>query len=164
MMKSYKYWYLFAILLVILAIFYIFSRGTYKTKTVTSVGEIDHMRNIEKTKAEVNKEKKKTPSLIRQIELLNMTWVRDPFCLDPLKEKTKLADKPKNQELFTVDERLMDIELTGIVFFDNEYMALINDQGVREDDTILGFKVLKIKRDYIVLADSKGKYFTLELK
>ena len=63
----------------------------------------------------------------------------------------------------SINEKLAKLKLTGIVFFDNQYMALINDSGLKEGETILGFKVAKIRRDTVVLKDGLGNYHTLEL-
>jgi len=105
-----------------------------------------------------------TPCFSRQLALLGTPWGRDPFSLESLKKKSHETSITVNPGRRTIVGRLSDLNLTGIVFFDNHYMALINDAGIREGDSILGFKVLKIKRDYIVLLDSSGDYFTLELK
>ncbi|MGA1790282.1 MAG: hypothetical protein ACMUIM_02260 [bacterium] len=107
---------------------------------------------------------KEDASLSTQLKLLNRPWGRDLFSLDSLKTKGFKTPESSLPGLRSTNDRLLDINLTGIVFFDNHYMALINDTGVREGDIILGFKVLKIKRDYIVLLDGSGDYYTLDLK
>ncbi|MGA1796221.1 MAG: hypothetical protein ACMUIL_10215 [bacterium] len=103
-------------------------------------------------------------SYAAQARLLSAPWGRDLFSLDSIKTRSAGATAPPSGGLRTSEGRLLDIKLTGIVFFDNQYMALINDNGVREGDSIFGFKVLKIKRDYIVLLDGSGDYYTLDLK
>ena len=104
------------------------------------------------------------PSYAIQARLLSAPWGRDLFSLDSIKTRSAGVTVPSQGGVRTSEGRLLDIELTGIVFFDNQYMALINDNGVREGDSIFGFKVLKIKRDYIVLLDGSGDYYTLDLK
>ncbi|MGA1844363.1 MAG: hypothetical protein ACMUIS_07355 [bacterium] len=99
-----------------------------------------------------------------QARLLTAPWGRDLFSLDSIKTRSAGVTAPSQGGVRTSEGRLLNIQLTGIVFFDNQYMALINDNGVREGDSIFGFKVLKIKRDYIVLLDGSGDYYTLDLK
>ena len=158
---SYKYWSLPAIFLVVLATIYLYLHGARKTVLVSQIKSISESQVL---KSSENIEKKEeTPCFSRQLALLNMPWGRDTFNLESLKKVAHEIKTKSNTEMLTINERLLNLELTGIVFFDNHYMALINNSGVREGDTILGFKLLKIEREYIVIADGTGKTYTLEL-
>ena len=114
--------------------------------------------------ASVESKQEMNPSYAVQARLLTAPWGRDLFSLDSIKTRSAGVTAPSQGGVRTSEGRLLNIQLTGIVFFDNQYMALINDNGVREGDSIFGFKVLKIKRDYIVLLDGSGDYYTLDLK
>ncbi|MGA1839711.1 MAG: hypothetical protein ACMUIU_03715 [bacterium] len=129
-----------------------------------SLEKLPESHKIQEKNAESEKITGGISSFPAQVKLLNAPWIRDPFNLDSLKTKSVEKDIATGHGSQTSSGRLLDLNLTGIVFFDNQYMALINDAGVREGDTILGFKVLKIKRDYIVLLDGSGDYYTLGLK
>ena len=129
-----------------------------------SLEKLPESHKIQEKNAESEKITGGISSFSAQVKLLNAPWIRDPFNLDSLKTRSVETDIATGNDSRTSSGRLLDLNLTGIVFFDNQYMALINDAGVREGDTILGFKVLKIQRDYIVLLDSSGDNYTLGLK
>ena len=166
-MLSYKKWYLFGLPLILILIIFILFLGFRKGKAPGSGKGQSEMSDPVPQKDQVQAvpaNRRKEASLSAQLKLLNRPWGRDLFSLDSLKTKGFKAHKSSLPGLRSTNERLLDINLTGIVFFDNHYMALINDSGVREGDVILGFKVLKIKKDYIVLLDGSGDYYTLDLK
>jgi hypothetical protein len=171
-MISFKKWYLPIIsisFIVFLLIFFLIFFAFRPEKKLQSIPGPSGKRlsgshkNPDKN-VEPEKITREISSFSAQMKLLSAPWGRDPFSLDSLKTRSVETDIAPRHNLQTTNGRLLDLNLTGIVFFDNHYMALINDAGVREGDTILGFKVLKIKRDYIVLLDSSGDYYTLDLK
>jgi len=141
-------------------------RGIRRSQSVSRTREESEPATLSQSGdgASVRTEKATNTSYAAQARLLSAPWGRDLFSLDSIKTRSAGTAVPPREGLRTSEGRLFDIQLTGIVFFDNQYMALINDNGVREGDTIFGFKVLKIKRDYIVLLDGSGDYYTLELK
>jgi len=153
------------LLLVIIGFMYVFRKGdkipSDPERLETSLSTSDQIAD---KVAKLDGMKQGSLSLPEQLKLLSMPWGRDPFSLEFLKAKSVKTGVVKTPRLRSTNERLHEINLTGIVFFDNQFMALINDTGVREGDHILGFKVLNIKRDYIVLLDGSGDYYTLELK
>lgn len=171
-MKSFKEWYLPIISIssiVFLLIFFLIILAFGPERKLHSIQgpskkKLSESHKTSEKKAEPVKMKREISSFPAQMKLLSAPWGRDPFSLDSLKTKSVETDIAPRHNLRTTNGRLLDLNLTGIVFFDNHYMALINDAGVREGDTILGFRVLKIKRDYIVLLDSSGDYYTLDLK
>ena len=168
-MISYKKWFILILsvvflLIVLLIIFALKNKRHLQTTSISSEKKISVSHKPVDTNVGSYKKKKVFSSFPEQLKLLSAAWGRDPFSLDSLKTKSVETNMLVRQGLRTTDGRLLDLNLTGIVFFDNHYMALINNTGVREGDSILGFKVLKIKRDYIVLLDGSGDYYTLELK
>lgn len=168
-MISYKKWYIFILsviflLIVLLIIFALRNKRNLQTISISSEKKISESHEPVDKNMGSDKKKEVFSSFAAQLKLLSASWGRDPFSLDSLKTKSVETNMAVRQGLRTTDGRLLDLNLTGIVFFDNHYMALINDAGVREGDSILGFKVLKIKRDYIVILDGSGDYYTLELK
>ena len=171
-MKSFKKWYLPIISvssLILLLIFFVIIFTLKPERASKSVqgpsGKIlSESHEIPGKNGDPEKVKGEVSSFSTQMKLLNAPWGRDPFNLDILKKKSVETATAPGHGSRPAKGRLLDLDLTGIVFFDNQYMALINDAGVREGDTISGFEVLKIKRDYIVLLDSSGDYYTLGLK
>ncbi|MBN2373508.1 hypothetical protein JXL19_06965 [bacterium] len=77
------------------------------------------------------------------------------------KPSAKTDDKVSMEA--AINESLRKMKLNGIVFFDNQYMALINDSGLKEGDTISDFKIAEIKRRHVVLKDRLGNSHKLEL-
>lgn len=166
-MVSSKKWHLLGLFLISTLIMFILFFGYRKRKAPESGQGASKMNAPGSKKDQVHDLTKKTKeeaSLSTQLKLLNRPWGRDLFSLDSLKTKGFKTPELPLPGLRSTNERLLDINLTGIVFFDNHYMALINDAAVREGNVILGFKVLKIKRDYIVLVDGSGDFYTLDLK
>ena len=164
-----KKWYLFMIpigLLILLIGFIYGFRKQGESPSTRQLFETPRSRSDHKTDdmAQLEDMKQGSLSIPEQLKLLSMPWGKDPFSLDFLKTSSVSTGVVKTPRVRSTNERLHKINLTGIVFFDDQFMALINDTGVREGDYILGFKVLNIKRDYIVLLDGSGDYYTLELK
>lgn len=171
-MKSFKKWYLPIISVssvIFLLIFFLIIFAYRPERKLQSIPgpsgkKLSKSHNTPDKNMEPDRIEGELSSFSAQMRLLSAPWGRDPFSLDSLKTRSVETSITERHDSRTTDGRLLDLNLTGIVFFDNHYMALINDAGVREGDTILGFKVLKIKRDYIVLLDSSGDYYTLDLK
>jgi hypothetical protein len=171
-MKSFKKWYIPIIsvsAVIFLLIFFLIILAFRPERKLQSISgpsgkKLSESDKIPDKNKEPEKITKEISSFSAQAKLLNAPWIRDPFSLDSLKTRSVETVIAPRHGSRTTSGRLLDLNLTGIVFFDNHYMALINDAGIREGDTILGFKVLKIKRDYIVLLDSSGDYYTLDLK
>lgn len=168
-MISFKKWYIPILSVGFLLIVFLIILAFRPRKNVQSIPgpigkKLSELNKTPDKNEESKKKKREIASLSEQMKLLSAPWGRDPFSLDSLRTRSVETSIAARHGLRTTDGRLLDLNLTGIVFFDNHYMALINDSGVREGDTILGFKVLKIKRDYIVLLDSSGDYYTLDLK
>ena len=171
-MIPFKKWYLpiisFSVLIILLicllVILALRPDRKLQSMPVPSGRRLSESYKIQNKGAESKKNTGGGSSFSAQVKLLSAPWIRDPFSLDSLKTKSAETGTASQHGPRTTSGRLLDLNLTGIVFFDNQYMALINDAGVREGDTIQGFEVLKIKRDYIVLVDSSGDYYTLGLK
>lgn len=82
--------------------------------------------------------------------------IQQPVVLPPLPEKTSLAkEEQKAPEAAFV--------LNGIFFSDNDGYALINNQIVRENDSVDGAKVKKITANSVEL-NSQEKLITLSTR
>ncbi len=198
-------------------IVYLSITKNYKNKSlefVNSVSLINKKENAadhEGKKSELIKDLRENNSLLdRELELLSISWKRDPFNLKSLIKNDKnlssslvtndlqtnssekyevdlsdrsvslLQDKKrenmpqnsgsleaaakKSSEKRYKNKGSLDLELTGIVYFDNQYIALINDMSFKEGDTILDFKVNKIMRNRVILKDNSGEHYTMEFE
>lgn len=83
-----------------------------------------------------------------------------------IKKKHSLPSKNTRENVRQDNEirGLSNLELTGIVYFDNEYIALINDLSVREGDMILDYKVYEIRSNCVIVKDNSGKNYLVELE
>lgn len=168
-MRSFKKWYLPIISVVFLLVIFL-KIFAFRDKRIPQSIPAPSERSVSRPYKDKDNKKgsgdiaNESPSFSKQLALLGAPWGRDPFSLESLKTRSYDTSITVNPGRRSVSGKLSELTLTGIVFFDNHYMALINNTGVREGDKISGFRVLKIKRDYIVLLDSSGDYYTLELK
>ena len=101
----------------------------------------------EKTVAKAGKEE-----LNKQKERLNIEWGRDPF----------YAEEQKEENLREVEEKetteISHFSLKGISWTSERPIALINTQTVTEGESILGYEVIDIQKDKVILRKGDKKY------
>lgn len=78
-----------------------------------------------------------------------LSWSRDPFHLSP-----KAAEK--------TGPSVEGLKLSGIAADEKGKIAIINDEIVREGDSILGIKITKIT-DSNVTVEKEGKSYNIEI-
>ncbi len=99
--------------------------------------------------------------LNKQRERLSMEWGRDPF-FGVWGQEGNDEQKPEDY----VDEgtvELSELYLTAISWMPENPIALINKQAVFQGEFILGYEVVEIQRDKVILGkDDKKHVLTLE--
>lgn len=99
--------------------------------------------------------------LNKQRERLSMEWGRDPFS-GVSGQGGNDEQKPEHY----VDgrtEELSEVYLTAISWMPENPVALINRQAVSEGEFLLGYEIVEIQRDRVILRkDNKKHVLTLE--
>ena len=100
-------------------------------------------------------------ALNRQRERLTMEWGRDPF-FGVWGQEGNDEQKPEDY----VDEgtqEISEVYLTAISWMPENPIALINKQAVFQGEFILGYEVVEIQRDKVILRkDNKKHVITIE--
>ncbi|MGA1823687.1 MAG: hypothetical protein ACMUIP_03410 [bacterium] len=89
----------------------------------------------------------------------NSVWDTNPFIKQAHMsiEKEKRVQTPKKR----IEKRTMgidDIRLNGIIFYNNEYSALINDERFHEGDHLLGYEIYRIEKENVYLTCGEERY------
>ena len=89
----------------------------------------------------------------------NSLWDNNPFTKQATNKiwGEKRAHSPKKR----IKERRMgieDIKLNGMIFYNGEYSALINDERLNKGDNLFGFEIYKIEKDNVYLTCGKERY------
>ena len=101
----------------------------------------------EKTVAKISKEE-----LNKQRERLNMEWGSDPFFAEEQEEE--IEEDVEEEKASEISE----LSLKGISWVSDNAVALINTQAVTEKELILGYEVIDIQKDKVILRKGDKKY------
>jgi type II secretory pathway component PulC len=146
-------------LLVLVALIIVFKKpvlGLFeKVKQTQAVVPATPTNAIAKvTKTVTNIIEKPEPVILpdQPIEVESIQWIlqpaRNPF------QRVKPPDSGDSSTNNAITEVPPDqpLELTGILFEKDKKLAVINNRVVQEGETIAGYKVESIERDYVILS------------